>query len=207
MAANNKAVKALVDMGADAQKNMYDVWIQFPWMNGEDTLVSTRATGFTIPQAVVGSEERAYHGSKITTPTSEVTIDRKFDMTFRLDASYALYQQFITWHQTVADPVSGGVANWATATGIVKCKALSGTYAATGIGEYTDAEGAIVESDDNAQWTFYDVWVGEVAQPAFANDGGGHIEYKVQFYCGDIDYPFYNSAGIKGTGSGGATEQ
>ena len=48
--ANNKAVQALIQSGADAQKNMFDIWVQFPW-DEEGTLVSMRAADFTIPQA------------------------------------------------------------------------------------------------------------------------------------------------------------
>lgn len=202
--ANNKAVQALISSGADAQKNMFDVWVQFPW-DEEGTLVSMRAAKFDIPPIETGFEPRSYHGSTVETPTTEAKIDRKFSLTFRLDASYAFYKQFIAWHQTTADGVNGGVANWATATGKVTVKALTGTYAATGVGEYIDQQNYNIKGDTNATWTFYDVWVKKVNQPSFDSSGGGHIEYQVDFVCGDIDYPFYNAAGITGTGDGGYT--
>lgn len=200
--ANNKAVQALIQSGADAQKNMYDIWVKFPW-DEEGTLVSMRASKFDPPKEDVGTEARNYHGSKIEMPTSESKIERKFTLTMRLDASYAFYKQFIAWHQIVVDPVSGGVSNWPTATGVVTVKALSGTYAATGVGDYIDQQNYNVKGDSNATWTFYDVWVQSVGQPSFDSSGGGSMTYEVQFQCGDIDYPFYNGAGITGTGDGG----
>ena len=202
--ANSKAVQALIQSGADAQKNMYDVWVQFPW-DEEGTLVSMRASKFDIPAAEVGTDPRSYHGTTIEMPTSEQKFERKFSLSMRLDASYAFYKQFIAWHQTVVDPVNGGVANWPTATGKVTVRALSGTYAATGVGEYIDQQNYNIKGDTNAVWTFYDVWVSKVGQPQFDNSGGGHIEYEVNFVCGDVDYPFYNAAGITGTGDGGYT--
>lgn len=203
MSANNNAIQALVNMGADAQKNMFDTWIKFPW-DEEETIVSTRAEGFNIPKAETATDDRKYHGSSMKTPTSEITFERTFTLTFRLDASYALYQQFVSWHETTGDPVNGGVSNWMNATGTVKVKQLSGTYAATGVGDYIDGTDYTITGDNNALWTFYDVWVGGVGQPSFSNDSSGHITYEVTFYFADTDYPFYNSAGISGTGSGGA---
>ena len=202
--ANNSAIQAMLASGADAQKNMFDVWVTFPWMPDDEVVLSTRAAEFAIKDAEVGEEERKYHGTSIKVPTTQITFDRSFELTFRLDASYSLYQNFVTWHQTVADPVNGGVANWATSTGKVRVQALTGTYAATSVNTYVDTKTtyAIADSDDNAEWTFYDVWVKKVGQPQFGADGGA-LTYAVSFIFGDCDYPFYNGGAINGTGEGG----
>lgn len=203
--ANNSAIQAMLQSGADAQKNMFDAWITFPWDADTEVAISVRCKDFSIKDAEVQMDERKYHGTSVSVPKTEITFDRKFDLSFRLDASYALYQQFITWHSTVADPVNGGVANWANSTGKVRVQALTGTYAATSINSYIDTKTtyAIADSDDNAEWTFYDVWVSKVGQPQFSGDGGGAMEYTVSFVFGDCDYPFYNGGAINGTGSGG----
>ena len=203
--ANNSAIQAMLASGADAQKNMFDVWVTFPWSPDDEVVLSTRASDFAIKEAEVGEEVRNYHGTSVKVPTTSITFDRSFELKFRLDASYSLYQQFITWHQTVADPVNGGVANWANSTGKVRVQALTGTYAATSVNTYIDTKTtyAIADSDDNAEWTFYDVWVKKVSQPQFAGGDGGALDYSVTFNFGDCDYPFYNGGAINGTGEGG----
>lgn len=202
--ANNSAVQTMLNSGADAQKNMFDIWIKFPWSD-EYTPIGDRCKGFQVPEAATGTTERNYHGSKITVPTSQIDINRSLSLTFRLDASYSWFQQFISWHSTTADPISGGVSNWANATGEIKVKQLSGTYAATGVSNYIDDTDYTIKGDTNATWTFYDVWVNKVTEPNFDSSGGGELEFTVEFVFGDCDYPFYNMKGITGTGSGGGT--
>lgn len=204
--ANNSAIQSMLAAGADAQKNMFDTWITFPWDSDNEVVVSTRANDFKINEAKSGVEDRSYHGTTVSVPTTKVDFTRSFTLNFRLDASYSLYQQFITWHSAVADPVNGGVANWANSTGKVRVQALTGTYAATGVNQYIDTKTtyAIADNDDNAEWTFYDVWVQSVGQPQFTGGAdGGAMTYDVTFYFGDCDYPFYNGGAINGTGEGG----
>jgi hypothetical protein len=150
-------------------------------------------------------DDRKYHGSSINVPKSSIELDRTFSLEFPLDASDSLLLQFITWHQTVADPVNGGVANWANSTGKVRVQALTGTYAATSVNTYIDTATtyAINDSSDNAEWTFYDVWVSKVTQPNFNGEDGGALKYTVEFAFGDCDYPFYAGSGIAGLQNGG----
>lgn len=205
--ANNSAVQAMLASGADAQKNMFDVWVTFPWNPNDEVVLSTRAQSFEVKEANVGMDERKYHGTTVNIPKTSIEFERKFSLEFRLDASYSLYQQFITWHQTVADPVNGGVANWANSTGKVRVQALTGTYAATSVNTYIDTAStyAIANSTDNAEWTFYDVWVAKVGQPKFDGSDGGALTYGVDFVFGDCDYPFYAGGAINGLGTGGFT--
>lgn len=207
--ANNSAIQAMLASGADAQQNMFDVWVTFPWDTDNEVVLSTRAANFAIKEADVQTEDRKYHGSTIKVPKTEVNMDRQFDLEFRLDASYALYQQFIIWHQTVGDPVNGGVANWANSTGKVRVQALTGTYAATSVNTYIDTQTtyAIADNTDNAEWTFYDVWVSKVTQPSFNGESGGALKYTVTFIFGDCDYPFYAGGAINGLQTGGFVAQ
>ena len=56
--ANNSAVQAMLASGADAQKNMFDVWVTFPWDPNEEVVLSTRAQSFEIKDAGVSMDER-----------------------------------------------------------------------------------------------------------------------------------------------------
>ena len=211
---NNRALQALVNAGADAYKNMYDVRVVFPWdaANGDEqkTVVSVRAQGFQTPALETGTAEIKYHGVSVKVPKPEQTFDRQFTITFRMDAAYALYGNFCTWHETVGDMVSGGVSNWAGAIGRVEVEAINGKYAATDVNDYTNeatydlAPTTYNDKNVNPTWKFYDVWVSKVGQPEFSVEDSNALTYEVTFQFGDCDYPYYNQKGISGTGDGGA---
>jgi hypothetical protein len=203
--ANAKAVQALVNRGADAMDNMFDVSIQFPWAEA-GSVVTTRIDGFNIPDAGNDGYDISYHGVTMKRPSSKHAFNREFELTFVLDAAYALYGEFVNWSMMVADPVNGGVANWAAALGTVKVTALSGAYNGTSTGDIYNAEDGSITGDANPTWTFYDVWVSKVGQPQFKTAGGDALTYAVSFKFGDCDYPFYNATGITGTGDGGAVK-
>jgi hypothetical protein len=203
--ANAKAVQALVNRGADAMDNMFDVSIQFPWAEA-GSVVTTRIDGFNIPDAGNDGYDISYHGVTMKRPSSKQAFNREFELTFVLDAAYALYGEFVNWSMMVADPVNGGVANWAAALGTVKVTALSGAYNGTSTGDIYNAEDGSIIGDANPTWTFYDVWVSKVGQPQFKTAGGDALTYAVSFKFGDCDYPFYNATGITGTGDGGAVK-
>lgn len=203
MSANAKAIQALVNRGADAMANMYDIKIQFPWADSGD-VVTTRVTNFQPPVAANGGYDISYHGVSMKRPTSKQDFTREFDLEFVLDAAYALYGEFINWGMMAADPVNGGVANWAAALGKITVEGLAGAYNGTSPNDIYDSETFAITGDANPKWTFYDVWVGSVGQPSFNTEGSDALKYNVKFYFGDCDYPFYNATGITGTGSGGA---
>lgn len=211
---NNRALQALVNAGADAYKNMYDVRVVFPWdaANGDEqsTVLSVRASGFKVPDLETATAEIKYHGVSIKVPKPEQTFERAVTLTFRMDATYALYGNFCMWHETVSDMVSGGVANWAGAIGRLEVEAINGKYAATDVNEYTNestydlAPTTVNDKNVNPTWKFYDVWVSKVTDPEYSTEDSNALTYEVTFQFGDCDYPFYNKQGIAGTGDGGA---
>lgn len=201
--ANATAIQALVNRGADAMDNMYDVSIQFPWADA-GSVVTTRVESFQIPDAANDGYDITYHGVTMKRPVSKQTFNREFELSFVLDAAYALYGEFVNWAMMVADPVNGGVANWAASLGTVTVTALSGAYNGTSTGDIYESSDGSIKGDANPTWTFYDVWVSKVGQPNFNTGGGDALKYSVSFKFGDCDYPFYNGTGITGTGEGGS---
>jgi len=199
MSSINRNIAALINSGADAMSNEYDVSIQFPWNDGA-TVMTVRATGFTPPQFKATTYDKKYHGTSMQFPKSEIDGQRTFKITFRLDASYELYGQFVTWNSSVIDFVSGGVTNWPAITGAVNCEAISGAYIATSpTGD--DSNGNIIGDSTNAKWTYANVWVGSVGTPEFKTEDSNALTYDVEFFFGDTSAPFYNGQGIQGTAS------
>lgn len=197
---NSKAIEALVQLGADAHLNLYDVFIRFPWADGAQTMA--RASGFQVAKANNAGYDIQYHGNKIHLPNTEVDFNRTFNITFRSDAAYTLYSLFITWQSAVVDPVNGGVANYASALGDITVRALGGNYTASEEAKtLVDSDGSIKEGEQNPEWHFYQVWVSDVGQPNYQTDGSGQFSFDVTFYFADTNYPVYNGAKLQGTKS------
>jgi len=191
--AENAYIKALVDSGADSFDNMYEVLIAFPWESDNEYTLTVRAEGFEVPTFGTKTYPREYHGNTQIVPAPKQEGERKFSLTFRLDASYNLFGQFQSWQSSVADQVTGGVANWAAVTGKVRVVQLTGAFVATSlpnsIGQTSD--GSVDNKDTNATWQFTDVYVAKVGQPKFKTAGGDAIMYTVDFVFADCPkYPF-----------------
>ena len=128
--AKNKAIEALINSGADAFSNMYELYITPP---GSDagSVMTVRASSFKIPEAAVETYDKKYHGNSIKAVKPNLTFERKFTVTFRADAAYNLHDLFIKWHGMLANPVTGGVSNTSShAEGTVQVKALASAYIA-----------------------------------------------------------------------------
>ena len=200
----NRMIQALISSGADAQKNMYDVYITFPGSESQQ-LMTVRAGGFSIPEAETPTEDRKYHGITLPTPKTEVNFDRKFTLTFRMDAQYNLLEKMNQWHSYTTNAVTGGMSNWMPATGEVQVKTINattqnGAFTARGKDDnyvgYNDVfdsdTGGISTSSTNTDvktWYFYDVWPSKVGEPKFERDSGGSFTFDVTFNFGDCDYP------------------
>lgn len=216
------AINELLNMGADAYKNIYDVLITFPKGFQKDLLavdsstdretnplqVSVRCNEFAIPKYATGEAERKYKGVTIKTPKPEEDFTREFDLTFRMDASYGLYEKFCKWQGKVVGP-NGEVSNWMRYLGKVQIAAACGEYLASNkdtnrIFEENKAIGAnnaintsgtdFFGSDtNNAEygsqfWSFDNVWVSEVGKPEFSNSDSGEITYSVKFNFSNSEY-------------------
>lgn len=192
--ATNKFLTALIEDGADAMSNMYDVYIKFP---GSDAgkIMTVRAEGFKIPEAEIDTYEVKYHGTTYTKPKSEMKFDRKFSLTFRLDAGYNLLNTFKAWHAMVVNPVTGGVSNVAAALGEVEVEALAQNFIADestsnfGMKDWTKDDGSVKGAIK--KWKFTEVWVNKVSQPEYKTEGGDKITFTVDFIFGNFNESDY----------------
>lgn len=198
---NNRYIQALFDSGADAFDNMYDVYISPPGNTDEGfKLMTVRAEGFTVPPASTKTYDKAYHGNKINAPAPEQTFERKFTLTFRMDAAYQLHDFFLQWQSAVVNPNTGGVANIAPFLGKVEVRALNTGFIASGttnsILQYTTESTEGVNAggikDANTRiWTFDNVWVSNVSQPGYKTNSSNALTFTVDFFFGHVHYPGY----------------
>ena len=205
--AQTKSIRSLVNSGADLMTNTYDVQIYFPDENGAadaGSYMTVRAEGFDIPDVGIEEYNISYHGVTVQRPKTNQAYERKFSITFRLDAGFDLLRRFTAWHMMVVDPVTGGVSNTAQFLGKVKVETIVGAFFATTFaaellgpdaGDDPLAKGAIRAGSDNplASWIFYDVWPIKVAQPKFKTEGADTMKAQVEFRFADVDYPYYSA--------------
>lgn len=199
--AKNRHIQALMDSGADAFSNMYELYITPPG-NDAGTIMTVRAQSFKIPEAAVEVYDKKYHGNSLKAVKPSITFERKFSVTFRADAGYNLPDMFLQWHGLVGNPVSGGVANTsAHAEGIVRVKSLVNAYIAAknesrGVNEkwFNGPSGEIAATNsDTRDWTFENVWVEKVSQFEYKTDTADPLTFTVDFNFGHTDYPAYNN--------------
>lgn len=200
----------LVNSTGDAMNNIYDILIDWPGSStGSNGVISTaaeaavsyRADGFNIVEPKTKTYDVSWRGVTVKKVAAGVDMQRQFDLNFRLDANYALYQKFIAWHKIVTDVNTSGVANTASALGRVQVVAPGAEYNAMSWStptSSTDSDNLVskaLDSTTNLVWTFEDVAVVGVGAPQFKTGGTGNtMQYKVTFTFGDVAYPFYTSA-------------
>lgn len=202
----NKNIEALINSGADATKNMYDVLHKWPWStNGSyDGGVSVRQKGVTIPESSTETYDVSYQGVTMKRAATKVNLERSFEITYRLDAAYAEYGKFVRWHSYTSNPVTGQVGNTPLALGSVKIVAPKGQYNAYDLWDNKidtkraekmrlTGENDASSDDGYVLWEFDNVWVFKVTQPQFSPDGGDALEFTVGYAFGDVDYPEYGA--------------
>jgi hypothetical protein len=198
----NRYVQALFDSGADAFDNMYDVYITPPgYGSSTDTpkLMTVRADGFTVPPASTSTYKKAYHGNEIDAPAPKQTFERKFTLTFRMDAAYNIHDFFLQWQSAVVNPNTGGVANIAPFIGKVEVRALNTGFIASGetnsilsyTNDHTQTNSGGIKDENTRVWVFDQCWVSNVGQPAYKTSGGAAMTFTVDFFFGECHYPGY----------------
>lgn len=208
MAATNRFLQNLIDDSADAMTNMYDVFITFPGSdNGEQqTMMTVRAEGFEIPEPSVETYDVKYKGNTYTKVKSSMTFERKFSLVLRVDAAYNIVETFNKWLSYVANPATGGVANYAAAKGTVTVNAIGTPFTAYGDANTTDTSSIFGNSNMSNQgeflssgqyiksWVFEDVWTAKVGQPKFNTENTDLQKVTVEFYFGQTpSFPGFTS--------------
>lgn len=202
----NYGLQALIEAGADAQTNMYDITLEFADWNA-----TVRATGFEIPDVEAPTYDTQYHGVKYSRVKTEQNFERAFSLEFRMDAKYGLYQAFtslLAWH---VDPNTGGVANAnIDKVGTVTVRTVSSAIVAAdssaagslsgtplGIDDYTSTQnqtaGQIASSDNTIEWKFENCFVTKVTMPKFTTEGADNIKFTVDFKCGNVKFPGFSA--------------
>ena len=195
MAILNSQVSALLQLGADAMDNLFDVDINPPAAvsavepTGRSPF-TLRCLGFAPPKFTLSTYDIPYKTRKIKRSAGRIDGDRSFQLQFRLDAYYIVYRLLLAWRSAQMQPATGfagsalnvedsnhksflGGSIFVTAADSPVYRSLTNKYAqAPGI---TSGEVGGTGSTASLNWSFEDVWVIDVDNPKFIA-GSGEVQ-------------------------------
>jgi hypothetical protein len=187
-------ITSLIQSGADSFTNLWDVVITVPSFKPSTTSsnnYSIRCSGFTAPVGKIATYEKNYKGFSITAPGSDIQLDRQFDLTFRVDASYQLYADLLNWRSAVFDPNGDGEISFGGALSNSTTPAVrSGTIIVRG---FTSDSGILLSgvadpahNQYGQQWTFNQCTCISVRAPKYTRENGRAVEVTAKFLFGDF---------------------
>lgn len=125
LSSNN--VASLLNLGADAMDNMFDVTIEPPagltTFDGAslDSItfdsaqfkhdITIRANGFKPPEFNVKTYKVGYKTVEVDRPATKIEGDRQFEMSFRIDANYMAYRFLGAWRALIMNASTGYATN------------------------------------------------------------------------------------------------
>lgn len=124
---SSNQVSSLLNLGADAMNNMFDVTIEPPagitsfgetsvdaFEFGSDQFkhdITIRAAGFKPPEFNIKTYKVGYKTVEVDRPATKIEGDRQFEMTFRLDANYSAYRFLGAWRAMLMNASTGYATN------------------------------------------------------------------------------------------------
>jgi hypothetical protein len=182
----------LVNAGADAMSNMYEIYITTPG-GAAQTPLRLRTKSFSPTVLNQGTYEVKYKTATLNRPSTSIEGERTFDIGFRLDSNYAVYKGLRDWQYTLFNPNTGYTAtqlNIASLGTIEVWTLKNDIYSAeqaTGITK--QMTGASV-----AYWKYHDVWIQKMTEPEFNTDSSDPQEITATFYFSYVENPKDNGS-------------
>lgn len=180
------AIQSLINAGADAMSNMYEVIFYPPnplTPNDQDWL-KIRVKGFTPPNPEHLTYDVNWKAISIKRPATKITLDRTLEFEFRLDANYRVYQGLLTWQKYTSDATAGYADNEISGGGTIKVRALK-----VPVTSAFDGTADEIAAGDAAIWEFKDVWITKVTPPTYATDDATALTVSATFAYGEYSGP------------------
>lgn len=196
---------------ADAMDNIWDAYVVWPWSNSADQdkdamEFSYRCKGFKPPANPTFTYEVFWHGVGVKMISAGSGMNREMELQFRLDATWNLYNKFITWKKITNDSNTSGVANKAAALGKFFFAVPNTEYVSTSfenpgtdgskaklmIGDGS-SEGKLQNPQNCVWYGLSDVQVIDVSPISFQQKKQGNApEFTVKVIFGDYADSFYD---------------
>lgn len=93
----------LINLGADAQSNLYYLKLSGGEFTGEEAF-SIRNAGISLPARKQNTHEVSYLTTSAELPAASYSDDKKVSITFRLDQNYEIYRKLLKQQKKVYGP-------------------------------------------------------------------------------------------------------
>lgn len=183
MSENN--IQILLNSGFDAFSNLYSVLLFPP--NG-DIIPEVRVKDFKAPTLQLGEYDNHYKTANLTRVNAQFTGDREFELTFRIDNYWNLYDTLKTWRRTYLDIGTDEVylgtfsnindLNNSDIYGNVIVKVFEGS---------SGLNNGLLETDysNTVLWNFKQVMLYDLIEPQFTRGSSNPVEVTGKFIFGE----------------------
>lgn len=192
----NNFLSSLVQAGADAMTNLFYVVVGANNLTDETikTSLTVRTSQITLPTATHNTSAKSFLTVSVDVPKAEIQIDKKVEITFRLDENYDVYQTLLDLQKDTSVLNNGYATNADASNGLfIKLYSYVKPF------EESSAASFAIEEDQNyylAYW-FKDCWVSQVTVDGYDFDSTQDKTVKAIFYFYDYEdpqslYGYYN---------------
>jgi hypothetical protein len=180
-------IQLLLNSGFDAFSNLYKV--QFTLIptsvgtDGSTTFPEIRIKDFKAPTLALGEYEQHFKTISLTRVNAQFVGDREFELTFRIDDNWTLYNSLKSWRKLYVDVGKDAVYMGLHSNspsypqGEVKVSVFKGNTLQNGT----------VNSDysTSVYWNFKNVILYEMTEPSFSRASSAPIEITCKFLFGE----------------------
>lgn len=177
-------IATLIDAGADAMTNMFEVGFSFKnATTAQLDKMKIRVKGFTPPAPSQSTYDVHWKTVSIKKASTKIELDRTLEFEIRIDAYYQVYKELLKWHAQTMDATTGYAANDAKTGGIITVKAL--TSPIENVNSAGNAELTTGVAPAVMTWQFTDVWISSITSPTYGTDSAEPGMASVKFVYGN----------------------
>ena len=195
----NNYLSSLINAGADAMTNLFYVKFSGGLVDEIAPSLIVRLSDISLPTATQETFTINYMTTSLDVPKADISIDKKLDITFRLDSNYELYQYLLKQQALTSIPNLGYASNIAPDEPL-----LSSTNPNKDSGleiklysMKTEVKAGNQESpqEDNTtpnyqlMYTFKYCWISEITPPSYSYSNSDALTVKASFYFYEYSDP------------------
>ena len=163
-------LQTLISQGNDAQTNMYLVKIDYPGLSDVDkAAITVRCKGFTPPQIEQQPYSVKFLNVHIDRPRAKITVNKYFDITFRVDVNYRYYTMLFGFQKKI---LNGNSDVNRSNINIDTIKDSSATITVSALQDNTT---------ELALYKYYNCWIESITPVAYKQGTSDPAEITVRF--------------------------
>lgn len=185
------SLSSLINAGADAMSNLYYIKINAADPDDDsvlDTSLTIRSSNFTPPAFTHPVHTVNYMTTSSDIPSTAITGEKSFTLSFRMDANYDLYKYLL---RQQANTSIGNLAYAATDVPTYPGNGMMVTVYAMDKALIDQDQVNPEEMSENfvELWKFKYCWVGHVSQPTFSYENSNPIQIDAKINFWDFEDP------------------